>query len=112
MGMVEGDFLVNLPNLVFNLRHLTATLHDQRSRTVLQFDRVFGQFDITAPEVIFSGSDSGSGSFFCFNYRGSEAIVFDQDCGDWIASGWVPAAWQVEILSSSDAALPGELLPA
>ncbi|MBD0336717.1 MAG: hypothetical protein ICV62_14610 [Cyanobacteria bacterium Co-bin13] len=104
LGTVEGDFLVNLPHLVFNLRHLTAALQDQRSRTVLQFDRVFGQFDLTSPEVLFSGSDSGSESFFCFNYRGSEAIVFDGTEGGWIASGWVPATWQVETLGGSDAA--------
>ncbi|MBD2259601.1 hypothetical protein [Pseudanabaena sp. FACHB-2040] len=105
LGTVEGDFLVNLPHLVFNLRHLTAALQDQRSRTVLQFDRVFGQFDLSSSEVLFSGSDSGSGSFFCFNYRGSEAIVFDGIDEGWLASGWVPATWQVESLGGSDAAV-------
>lgn len=96
MGRVEGDVIVSLPNLVFNLHSLNAVLQDQSLQTVLHFDTVFGQFKLDQPEILLSGSDSDSGSFFCVNYRASEAIVFDGKQKSWVASGWAPEAWQVE----------------
>ncbi|HEY9734821.1 MAG TPA: hypothetical protein V6D06_01020 [Trichocoleus sp.] len=95
VGSVLGDVILNLPDLVFNLRQLSAVLRDKNGRTVAQFDRVFGQFKLGQPEILLSGSDARSGAFFCFNYRGSEAVVFDS-ASNLLASGWQPETWQVE----------------
>ncbi|HEY9763515.1 MAG TPA: hypothetical protein V6D07_13370 [Trichocoleus sp.] len=99
LGRVAGDVIVSLPNLVFNLHSLNAVLQDQSLQTVLHFDAIFGQFKLDQPEILLSGSDSASDSFFCFNYRAGEAIVFDGKQKSWIASGWVPEAWHVEASS-------------
>lgn len=95
VGSVLGDVILNLPDLVFNLRQLNAVLRDKNGQTVAHFDRVFGQFKLGQPEILLSGSDSHSGAFFCFNYRGGEAVVFDGESNS-LAAGWLPETWQVE----------------
>ncbi|HEY9881576.1 MAG TPA: hypothetical protein V6D29_24190 [Leptolyngbyaceae cyanobacterium] len=105
-GRVAGDVIVSRPNLVFNLHGLNAVLQDQSLQTVLRFDTIFGQFKLDQPEVLLSGSDSESGSFFCFNYRASEAIVFDGRQKSWIASGWMPEAWHAEALLRQENSTP------
>lgn len=96
IGRVEGDLLRNLPNLVFNLRQLSAKYRDTSGQYDLTFDTVFGQFSLDFPGVLFSGTDARTGSFFSFNYRGHEATVFDSTQSAWIAGGWNPNHWHVE----------------
>lgn len=99
VGVVEGDYFANTPQAVFNLRSLKAVCLDTKSRIVLSFDEVFGQFTTVCSEALFSGSKIGEGSFFSFNYRDGEACVYDASSNTWIATGWNPKNWQAEELT-------------
>lgn len=97
-GTVAGDVLTNLPNLAFNLGSLEAVLCSASGMPIARFDQVFGQFRLDRPEVIISGSDSATGAFFGFNYRGGEAVVLAADRRECLASSWRPTAWQLALL--------------
>ncbi len=99
-GWLEGDRLWNRPNLVFNLRSLTATYQDQSLRSPLYFDTVYGQCNLDFPGALFFGSNAATHGFFSFNYRSLEAIVYDQQAGGWLAEGWHPSRWQIQELAS------------
>ena len=96
VGCVEGNYFDNAPSLVFNLRALKAICLDPQGNLLISFDEVFGQFNTNTPEVLFSGSRTTEGSFFSFNYRGSEATIYDALTDDWITTGWNPNNWAVE----------------
>ena len=99
IGIVEGDYFPNAPDVVFNLRSLKAICLDSQNNSVMNFDTVFGQFTFDEAETLFSGSKQDQGSFFSFNYRDAEASVYDAATDTWIASGWNPSNWRVEELS-------------
>ncbi len=98
-GWLEGDHLWNRPNLVFNLRSLTAAYQDLNLRSPLYFDTVYGQCNLDFPGALFSGSNAATHGFFSFNYRSLEAIVYDQQAGGWLAEGWNPSQWQIQQLT-------------
>jgi len=103
VGVAEGDYFANSPHLVFNLRSLKAICLDPIGNLLASFDTGFGQFSITSPEVLFSGSHSDRGTFFSFNYRSGEAAIYDGTTHTWIASGWEPERWSVEALDANRA---------
>jgi hypothetical protein len=98
VGIVEGDYFANAPDVIFNLRSLKAICLDPYGTLTMSFDTVFGQFTRTGAEAIFSGSQGNQGSMFSFNYRDAEASIYDSMQGNWIASGWNPQNWHVEEL--------------
>jgi hypothetical protein len=98
VGIVEGDYFANAPDVVFNLRSLKAICLDPHGTLAMSFDTVFGQFTRTGAEVIFSGSQGEQGSLFSFNYRDAEASIYDSTTDTWIAAGWNPGNWHIEEL--------------
>ncbi|HEY9889425.1 MAG TPA: hypothetical protein V6D02_13555 [Candidatus Obscuribacterales bacterium] len=108
VGMVEGDCYTNAPNFIFNLRSLSAICLNPQGSLVMGFDEVFGQFTLQGAQVIFTGSQSGQGSFFSFNYRDGEATLYDATTDTWVATGWQSHQWQV---TEVNAAIAQPLLP-
>lgn len=96
VGVVEGDRFTSHPSQVFNLRSLKAVCLDTQEQLLLEFDQVFGQFSTNTPELIFAGVHARNRSFFSFNYRGTDASVYDATTDTWLASGWLPQSWVVE----------------
>jgi len=114
-GTVAGDSYANRPDIVFNLRSLKAMGLNPAGHLIMEFDDVFGQFSLAAAETILSGAHSIQGSFFSFNYRNSEACIYDAVADGWVTSGWHPDRWQVQELSRPHTATttrPTLLLPA
>lgn len=110
VGTVTGDYYVNRPAMVFNLRSLKATGLSPDSYLLMEFDDVFGQFSLTTAETIMSGSHTATGSFFGLNYRNSEACIYDAVADCWVTSGWRPEHWQVQELSRPQATTPRPML--
>lgn len=114
VGTVTGDHYVNRPEMIFNLRSLKAMGLSPDSCLMMEFDDVFGQFNLTRAETIMSGSHTATGSFFGLNYRNYEACIYDAVTDRWVTSGWQPERWQVQEVSRSQAMAPRPtlLLPA
>lgn len=106
IGTVTGDSYANRPDIIFNLRSLKATGLNPEGRLIMEFDDVFGQFNLSTAETILSGSHTQTGSFFSFNYRNSEACIYDAVADCWVTSGWHPDRWQGQELSRSQVAIP------
>lgn len=100
-GVLMGDRLLKVPNLVFNLSGLEAVCCDPAGQVILRFDTVFGQFQTHYPEMLFSGSNAETGDFFSFNYRDRDAVVYDARSDRWLSVGWNPDGWNLEEITTS-----------